>query len=131
MPDPLDRPAPATAAAGVVRPRPAVRTPPSGDGGPDPRLKAACQDMEALFVHHMLSEMRKSVVKSGLIDGGRAEEVYTSLMDAEMAKGMAQTGSLGLSSMLMEQLGRRRATGAAPPEPPPAAGIPFALPRRP
>jgi peptidoglycan hydrolase FlgJ len=51
--------------------------------------------MEALFIHQLLSEMRKSVVKSGLIDGGRAEEVYTSLMDAEMAKGMAQSGSLG------------------------------------
>jgi flagellar protein FlgJ len=65
--------------------------------------------MEALFINHMLSEMRKTVTKSGLTDGGRAEEVYTSLMDAELAKDLAQRGALGLSSMLREQLERRGA----------------------
>jgi flagellar protein FlgJ len=79
--------------------------------------------MEALFIHHMLSEMRKTVAKSGLIDGGRAEEVYTSLMDAEMAKSMAQSDSLGLSAMLMEQL-RRRVAASAASDPLPAAGLP-------
>jgi len=71
----------------------------------DPGLKAACEDMEALFIHHMLSEMRKTVAKSGLIDGGRSEEIYTSLMDAELAKEMARSGGLGLSAILQEQLG--------------------------
>jgi Rod binding domain-containing protein len=71
----------------------------------DARLNAACKDMEALFIHHMLSEMRKTVAKSGLIDGGRSEEIYTSLMDAELAKEMARSGGLGLSAILQEQLG--------------------------
>ncbi len=128
MPDFLDRLPPAMAATGLVRSQAVGRSSPSGTGSSDPRLKAACQDMEALFIHHMLSEMRKTVVKSGLIDGGRAEEVYTSLMDAEMAKGMAHSGSLGLSSMLMEQLGRRQTAGAVPSEPTPAAGAPSAQP---
>jgi flagellar protein FlgJ len=70
----------------------------------DPKLKAACDDMEALFIHHMLSEMRKTVPKSGLIDGGRSEEIYTSLMDAELAKKMADSGGLGLATMLLEQM---------------------------
>jgi flagellar protein FlgJ len=60
--------------------------------------------MEALFIHHLLSEMRKTVSKSGFIDGGRAEEIYTSLMDAELAKAMASSGGLGLSAILQEQL---------------------------
>jgi len=80
----------------------------------DSRSKAVCDDMEALFINHMLSEMRKTVTKSGLTDGGRAEEVYTSLLDAELAKHLAQRGALGLSSMLHEQLDRR---GAASPGP--------------
>lgn len=71
----------------------------------DPKLKAACEDMEALFIHHMLSEMRKTIPKSGLIDGGRPEEIYTSLMDAELAKKMAGSGGLGLSTILLEQMG--------------------------
>jgi Rod binding domain-containing protein len=44
-------------------------------------------------------------------------------MDAEMAKGMAHSGSLGLSTMLMEQLGRRQAGAAAPANPPLPAAI--------
>lgn len=70
----------------------------------DPKLKAACDDMEAIFIHHMLSEMRKTIPKSGLVDGGRAEEIYTSLMDAELAKNMAGSGGLGLSALLLEQM---------------------------
>jgi flagellar protein FlgJ len=80
---------------------------PSGTGREtrvDPKLASACNDMEALFIHHMLSEMRKTVPKSGFIDGGRAEEIYTSLMDAELAKEMASSGGLGLSAILQEQL---------------------------
>ena len=86
---------------------------PNADPG-GPELKAACDDMEALFIHHMLSEMRKTVDKSGLIDGGRSEEIYTSLMDAELAKEMARSGGLGLSAILQDQLGRieRRPGGA-------------------
>ncbi len=74
-------------------------------GAADPGLREACEDMEALFIHHMLSEMRKTVDKSGLIDGGRSEEIYTSLMDAELAKEMARSGGMGLSVILQEQLG--------------------------
>jgi Rod binding domain-containing protein len=70
----------------------------------DPKLKGACEEMEALFLHHLLSEMRKTIEKSGLVDGGRAEEIYTSLMDAELAQQMARDGGLGLSSLLLEQM---------------------------
>lgn len=122
MPEPNDSLLPAMHTGGLTRSPAAGRPRPPGTEGPDPRLKAACREMEALFIHHMLSEMRKTVVKSGLIDGGRAEEVYTSLMDVEMAKGMAQSESLGLSSMLLEQLGRRYTAGSAPEDPSPTAG---------
>lgn len=88
----------------AVPPRSAsVRRSAGADGG-DAGLQAACEDMEALFIHHMLSEMRKTVDKSGLIDGGRSEEIYTSLMDAELAKEMAHSGGVGLSEILLEQL---------------------------
>jgi Rod binding domain-containing protein len=78
-----------------------------------PELKAACQEMESLFIHHMLTEMRKTVTKSGLTDGGRSEEIYTSLMDAEVAKQMAASGGLGLAKVLEEQM---NASAAASPK---------------
>jgi flagellar protein FlgJ len=107
MPEPVNRSLAPLPAAPLKPPR--GLTPPRAPGLPadDSRINGVCNDMEALFINHMLSEMRKTVTKSGLTDGGRAEEVYTSLMDAELAKDLAHRGALGLSSMLREQLGRR------------------------
>ncbi|MBW1821637.1 MAG: rod-binding protein [Deltaproteobacteria bacterium] len=48
--------------------------------------------------------MRQTIDKSGFISGGRAEEIYTSMLDTQMAKQFAHKGGIGLSSMFMEQL---------------------------
>jgi flagellar protein FlgJ len=104
MPEPISKAVPAPPVDPASRRR-AASSRLSAEATVDPKLKAACEDMEALFVHHMLSEMRKTVPKSGLIDGGRSEEIYTSLMDAELAKKMAGSGGLGLSTILLEQMG--------------------------
>ena len=71
----------------------------------DPRLRAACAEMESLFLSHLLKEMRATVEKSGFIDGGQAEEVFTSLLDVEISKKMSAAGGIGLSAILLEQLG--------------------------
>ena len=100
---------------------PAFRTRGAGagrapEGTPDdPALKKACNEMEALFIQQLLGEMRKTVEKSGLIDGGRSEEIYTTLMDGELAKEMARSGAMGLASMLYRSLGGGTAPGAIPP----------------
>lgn len=70
----------------------------------DAKLKAACQEMEALFLNMVLSEMRKSVPKSGLTDGGSQEEIVRSLLDTELTKNMARAGGAGLADMLYRQL---------------------------
>ena len=71
----------------------------------DPRLRAACAEMESLFLSHLLKEMRATVEKSGFISGGQAEEIFTSLLDAEISKKMSAAGGIGLSAILLEQLG--------------------------
>ena len=38
----------------------------------DPQLRAACKEMESLFITHLLKEMRATVDKSGFISGGQA-----------------------------------------------------------
>jgi flagellar protein FlgJ len=70
----------------------------------DPKLRDVCRQMESLFIHHLLKEMRATIHKSGFISGGRAEEIYTSMMDAEMAVKMSESGGVGLSEMLLHQL---------------------------
>ena len=71
----------------------------------DPKLEAACAEMESLFLSHLLKEMRATVEKSGFMDGGQAEEIFTSLLDVEFSKKMSAAGGIGLSAILLEQLG--------------------------
>jgi Rod binding domain-containing protein len=75
----------------------------------DPRLRAACAEMESLFISQLLKEMRATVEKSGFIDGGQAEEIFTSLLDVEISKKMSTAGGIGLSAILLEQLGAKAA----------------------
>ena len=49
--------------------------------------------------------MRATVEKSGFISGGQAEEIFTSLLDVEISKKMSAAGGIGLSFILLEQLG--------------------------
>ncbi len=77
------------------------------DNQTDPALRGACLKMESLFIHHLLKEMRATIDKSGFISGGRAEEIYTSMMDAETANRISNRGGIGLADMLLHQLGNR------------------------
>lgn len=95
--------------AGGAASKPATAA--GGDAKKDAKLKAACQDMEALFLNMLLSEMRKSVPKSGLTDGGSQEEIIRSLLDTELTKNMAHAGGTGLAEMLYRQLSPGDAAG--------------------
>ena len=80
---------------------------PKGGIQTEPELRDACLQMESLFIHHLLKEMRATIDKSGFISGGRAEEIYTSMLDAETANGISARGGIGLAQMLLGQLGNR------------------------
>ena len=73
----------------------------------DSELRDACLQMESLFIHHLMKEMRATIHKSGFISGGRAEEIYTSMLDAETANNISARGGIGLAEMLLHQLGDR------------------------
>lgn len=75
-------------------------------GKDDPKLQAACKEMESLFINYLIQQMRATIDKSGFISGGRGEEIFTSMLDVELARKMSDAGGIGLSSMLLEQLGR-------------------------
>lgn len=69
----------------------------------DTKLKKTCQDLEAVFLNIMMTNMRKTVDKSKLVDSSQ-EETMTSMLDAEMTKDMAKAGGIGLADMLYHQL---------------------------
>ena len=69
------------------------------------RLAKACADFEAIFVEQLFKTMRASVPESGLMNGGRAEEIYTAMLDQQIAREMALgQGSTGLSQQMRSKL---------------------------
>jgi peptidoglycan hydrolase FlgJ len=70
----------------------------------DAKLKAACTDFEAVFINMMLSQMRKTVPKNGLLPQTSAQDIMQSMLDTEMTKNMAHAGGIGLADMLYRQL---------------------------
>ena len=72
-----------------------------------PKLKEACAEFESLFISYLLKEMRATIPKNGLISGGRAEEIYTSMLDTEISKEMASQRGIGLSSLFLDRLESR------------------------
>ena len=80
----------------------------------DSNLKAACTEMESLFINYLLKEMRATVDRSGFISGGRAEEIFASMLDVELSRNISAAGGIGLSSILLKQLGDRAAPQEGP-----------------
>lgn len=68
------------------------------------RLYKVSQEFEAIFIKQMLNVMRKSVSKTGLMDGGMAEEIFEDMLYDEYAQKMAETGSFGIANMIYKQL---------------------------
>jgi flagellar protein FlgJ len=70
----------------------------------NPRLYKACREFEAIYIKQMLNVMRKTVDRSGLLDGGFAQEVFEDMLYDEYAKKMAEHAGFGLSDSLYRQL---------------------------
>jgi flagellar protein FlgJ len=69
-------------------------------------LEKAAQEFEALFVQMLLSEMRRTVPDNDLLGDRRAEKLFQSLLDQELAVNSSQAQSLGLAKLIYEQMSR-------------------------
>jgi flagellar protein FlgJ len=80
----------------------------------DPRaaMRQAAQQFEALFMQMVLKSMREATPKSGLFDS-HANDMYTGLLDQQMALRMAQQGT-GLAEVIVRQLTRHLPQGPEP-----------------
>lgn len=76
-----------------------------GSGKDDSKdTREACAEFESIFIYFIMKTMRDTIPESGLLNGGMVEEVYTSMLDQELARKMAERGGIGLSSLLLSQL---------------------------
>lgn len=71
----------------------------------DDNLKKACRDFESIFVNYMMKQMRQTVNKENNVMGtSRAEEMYTSMLDSEVAKDVSKARGIGLADMMYRQM---------------------------
>ncbi|PKK91825.1 MAG: hypothetical protein CVV64_03795 [Candidatus Wallbacteria bacterium HGW-Wallbacteria-1] len=75
-------------------------------GSENTRLREVSREFESIFVNQMLKAMRKTVMKTGMMDGGTGEEVFTEMLDTEYSKSLAASGGFGLAEMIYKQLSR-------------------------
>ncbi|GEM_PF-3235478 len=109
--------------AARATPRPAVRTgtstgaaftpgwdEPPASAGEAARLRWAAEQLEALFLEQLWRGMRRTVMKSGMLDGPGVQ-LFEEMLDQERARIMAGTGALGLADLVYEQMSRYIDTG--------------------
>ncbi len=70
------------------------------------KLKKACNDLEALFVGMMFKQMRNTVQKGDLFNGGFAEEMYEDMLFDRYSEEISNHSGMGLGDMLYRQLSK-------------------------
>ena len=58
------------------------------------------QEFESLFLAQLLSIMQDTVESSGLFEGGPGKEIYTGMMNQELARALAAAGGMGLARLI-------------------------------
>lgn len=71
------------------------------------KLYQQCSEFESIFVNMMLKEMRATVDKSGLIDGGQTEDIFSDMLYDEYSKTMSKSAGFGLADAVYVELSRQ------------------------
>jgi len=68
------------------------------------KLFDASVEFESVFVKMMLKEMKNSIHKEKLIDGGYAEEIFEDMLYDEYSKDISKNESLGMAETIYKQM---------------------------
>jgi flagellar protein FlgJ len=72
------------------------------------KLYEQCMELEIFLVKTLISSMRNTVQKSGLIDEGFAGKMYEDMLYDEYARGFAKNANFGLADMAYLELTGQR-----------------------
>ncbi len=67
-------------------------------------LQKACTEFESIFINHMLKSMRSTVEKDGLFGNSTESQIMDSMLDENLALGIAKGGGIGLAKILFTDL---------------------------
>ena len=74
-----------------------------GKLGSEKGIEKVSRDFESVFLHKLLTAMRKTVPKSDLLESF-ASDMYQSMMDEEIAKEMSTKKGMGMGEMIYNEL---------------------------
>lgn len=77
------------------------------------KLKQASRMFESYFLQQLMKEMRKTVSKSGLISGGKGEEMFTDMLDQAQSDRASAVRSMGIADMIERQMTRDKVKSPA------------------
>jgi hypothetical protein len=72
------------------------------------KLYEQCRELESFVIKSLLEGMRKTVEKSGLMDGGFAGEMYEDMLYDEYATNLSKNAGFGLADQAYLELNGRR-----------------------
>ena len=98
-----------------------------GFGGLDERtrLRRAAQELEGVVLAQLMSAMRETVPDGGFLGSSATQDLFRSMLDAEIARDAATRSPFGLADALVADLESRRPVDSADapaPDPGPAPG---------
>jgi len=85
---------------------PAARRPGESPVDKSDKLFQLCLDLETFLVKNLLTSMRNTVQKSGLIDEGFAGKMYEDMLYDEYARDFTRSAGFGLAEQAYNQLKR-------------------------
>lgn len=86
------------------------------------KLRRATQEFEAYLLRTYLSEARKPMVASKTNPDSGSSDIYQSMVTGQLADGISRSGTLGLATLLQQQIERQN--GSLSPVAPPQAPSP-------
>lgn len=74
---------------------------------PEARLRELANELEGVFLNQLFQAMRQSVPDGGLGGTSPGEEMFTAMLDEQLAKEAAVKWEGGIGEALFQQLSRR------------------------
>ena len=69
----------------------------------DKKMRETCQEFESIFISYLLKSMRKTIPNNDIGEDNFSRDIYTSMMDEEVAKAVARGSGIGLADALYNQ----------------------------
>ena len=85
----------------------------------DQKLAQLSKSFEAMLLRQILEEAQKPVFRSKFVSDSATSSIYRDMVTTQMAESIAQSGTLGLSSILTKQM--RRPPAESQDQPPSSA----------